>query len=438
MVPPAMRQGVAIFAAACIVAASIPFLREHDDKLLELLSKAKVVVVGEEVATEKKVDPPALTDVDLSALDDRRDVVTAPAHGKRNADLTIDPQYQRAALSILRKGQVDEGSIVMTDIRTGRVLVWANYNHGRIRDIASEATAPSASIFKIVTGAALVEAGVSMNEKFCYYGGKSGIEERDLVPDADRDKYCATLPMALGRSLNVIFGRLASQRLDPEKLEGVAKRLGWGLEIPFDVTIEPSKLEIPHDDNLEFARTAAGFWHTTLSTFQGANLAQTIANDGEMIRSYVVRRVVDEQGEVIYERPDTKQVFKRVLDERTAWAVARMMEQTVRNGTSFKSFHDRAGRPYLPDIRVAGKTGTLIMKEPETLYTRWVGFAPARDPEVAVSVLAANRGAWHVKATHIACDILRVYFTHQGRKGVRPPPGIRIKKKEPEADSPTG
>ena len=425
-----MRQGVAMFAAVCVVAASIPFLREHDDKLLELLSKAKVAVAGEEVATEKKVDPPALTDVDLSAIDDRREVVTAPAHGKRNADLTIDSAYQRATVSILRKGQVDEGSVVMTDIRTGRVLVWANYNRGRPRNLASEATAPSASIFKIVTGAALIEAGVSMNEKFCYYGGKSGIEQRDLEANPKRDKYCATLPMAMGRSLNIIYGRLASQHLDPDKLEGVAKRLGWSLDIPFDVPVEISKLEIPRDDDLEFARSAAGFWHTTLSTFQGANLAQTIASGGEMLRSYVVRRVVDEEGDVIYERPDTKQVFKRVLDERTAWAVARMMEQTVRNGTSFKSFHDRAGRPYLPDIRVAGKTGTLIMKEPETLYTRWVGFAPARNPEVAVSVLAANRGPWHVKATHIACDVLRVYFADQGRKGVRPPPGIRIKKKK--------
>jgi len=430
-----MRQGVAIFAAACAVAATLPFIRDHDDELLEFLSKAKVAVAGADVATEKEVDPPALTDVDLAVIDDRRDVATAPAHGKRNADLTLDPVYQRAAVSLLRRGKVTEGAIVMTDIKTGRVLTWANFNQGRSRNLAAEASAPSASVFKIVTGAALIEDGVSMNERFCYVGGESGINELDLTPNPDRDKYCATLPMAMGRSLNIIFGRLALQNVERPKLIGVAKRMGWGLELPFDVPIATSKLEIPEDDDLEYARTAAGFWHSSLSPFHGALVASIVANGGEMVRPYVVRRVVDEEGDAIYHRSDERQVLKRVLDERTAWAVARMMEQTVRNGTSFKTFHDRAGRPYLPDIRVAGKTGTLVKKSDDTLYTWWVGFAPARNPEVAVSVLVANRGPWHVKGTHVACDMLRVYFADQGRKGVRYPVGFRGKRRKKKKEA---
>jgi cell division protein FtsI/penicillin-binding protein 2 len=429
-----MRQGVAIFAAAALVAASLPLIREHDGALIELLSKAKVAVTGGESSKSKTIDPPPLTDVELQYIDDRRDVVVAPAHGKRSAELTLDPVYQRAALTTLRRGQVYEGSVVMTDVKTGRVLVWANHNHGRPRDLASEATAPAASIFKIVTGAALVEAGVPLNEKFAYSGGDSSITQRELEPDEDRDKYAATLAMAMGRSINTVFARLALAKLDRAKLMGAAQRLGWGLDIPFDVPIAKSTIEIPENDELELARTAAGFWHTTLSPFQGANLAQTIANNGEMIRSFVVERVLEEDGEVIYQRPQERVVLKRVLDERTAWALARMMEQTVRNGSSFRSFHDRAGRPFLPDIAVAGKTGTLAQKDgsSEVLYTWWVGFAPARDPEVAVSVLVANRGAWHVKGTHVAADMLRIYFADQGRAGVHYPPGFNGQRRRNE------
>src|SRR5690606_14144110 len=130
--------------------------------------------------------------------------------------------------------------------------------------------------------------------------------------------------------------------------------------------------------------------------------------------------------------PSERQVFKRVLDEKTAWAVARMMEQTVQNGTSFKTFHDRAGRPFLPDIPVAGKTGTLSKKNPETLITWWVGFAPADKPEVALSVLVQNRGPWRIKGTHAASDMLRVYFADKGRKGVSYPPGFRGEKRRSE------
>jgi len=425
-----MRQWVAIFAAAGVVAATLPFLRHHDDTIHELLSKAKIAVNSDGATEQKKIDPPALTDIDLASLDDRRDVVTAPAHGKRNADLTLDPIYQRAAVSFMRQGRIHEGALVMTDVRTGKVLVWASYNEGRARDLAREATMPSASVFKVVTAAGLIEAGVPLNQKFCYHGGDSGITQRLLEPDPKRDKYCATLPMALGRSLNVIFARNAAEHLTPEKLEGVARRLGWATDIPFDIPIEQSTLNIPTDDDLEFARTAAGFWNSTLTPFQGVNLAQTIANQGVMIRSFVVDRVVDEQNEVIYSRPDKLPVpLKRVLDERTAWAVARMMEQTVQNGSSFKSFHDRAGRPYLPDIRVAGKTGTLAKKNPETLITWWVGFAPARNPEVAIAALVTNRGPWSIKGTHLACDMLRVYFADQGHEGVHYPPGFKGKKR---------
>jgi len=237
--------------------------------------------------------------------------------------------------------------------------------------------------------------------------------------------------MALGRSLNIIFGRLAKERLNHDTLHSTARRLGFGFSVPFDIPVEVSKVQLP-EDGLGFARTAAGFWNTTLSPFQGVNLAQTIANGGEMIRSYVVERVVDEEGETVYTRPKKRQVFKRVLDERTAWSVARMMEQTVRNGTSFKTFHDRAGRPFLPDIRVAGKTGTLARKKPNTLYTWWVGFAPARKPEVALSVLVANRGKWHIKGTHLASDMLRMYFADRGSKGVSYPASFKGRRRRGE------
>ena len=79
---------------------------------------------------------------------------------------------------------------------------------------------------------------------------------------------------------------------------------------------------------------------------------------------------------------------------------------------------------------MAGKTGTLAKKNPETLYTWWVGFAPARNPEVALSVLVSNRGAWHVKGTHVAADMLRVYFADKKRPGVRFPPAFKGRRKK--------
>jgi cell division protein FtsI/penicillin-binding protein 2 len=415
-----MRQWIAIGAAVGLVAVSLPYLRSHDAQLSDMLSKGKKSGVGAAVVT-RQVTPPPLTDVDLTRIDDRGNVATAPAHGERKAELTLVPKYQRAALGFLRGGHVPEGAVVMTDVKTGKVLVWASLvDDGPQRDLAAEATAPTASVFKIITATALVEAGLGPSTRQCYSGGEHQLRAIDMVDDKKRDKWCATITQAMGRSLNTVFARLAARNLDRDKITGVAGRFGYGQELPFDVKIAPSTLTFPADE-LGFARTAAGFWNSTLSPFEGANIAQTIANGGEMVRMTLVSSVKDEVGE-IYRGPTARQVVRRVMEESVAGQLTTMMENTVESGTSYRSFHDRAGRPYLPDIRVAGKTGTLIKPAPDgPFYTWFVGFAPSRKPEVAISVMVANHLKWRVKATNVACDMLRVYFADKGAPGVKDP-----------------
>lgn len=410
------RPWIAIALAGSLVAATLPYVREHGTEVAGRLSKA--AFAG---STPKRSISP-LKGLDLSRIDVSGEVGTAPLPDGKVAELTVSPKLQRAANRYLREGALPEGAVVMTDVKTGRVLAWASYSEDApARDFAAEANVPSASVFKIVTGAGLSEKGFLPTSRVCYRGGKSRLEAEDLIPDKRRDRWCATLGEAMGRSINTIFARMANQHLDHDELTSIAKRLGYGRQIPFDVPVQPSALELPAEDDVELARAAAGFFHTTLSPFQGANLATTVANGGEMKRLSIVARVVDGE-KVIYEGPTEPEVLGRVIEERTARAVTAMMEHTVSGGTSYKSFHDRAGRSLLPDIRVAGKTGTLAEnKKNGRLVTWWVGFAPADAPEVALSVLAANRHAWRVKATTIAAHMLRVYFADQGRKGVVDP-----------------
>jgi cell division protein FtsI/penicillin-binding protein 2 len=414
-----MRQWIAIGAAVGLCAVSLPYLRSHDGQIAEMLAKGKGRAEGAMV--ERQVAPPPLADLDLTRIDDRGGVATAPAHGERKAELTLETKYQRAAVAFLRAGHVPEGAIVMTDPRTGKVLVWASVvEDGPARDVAAEATAPSASVFKIITGTTLVENGVGPSTRQCYSGGEHQLRAIDLVDDKKRDRWCATMTQAMGRSLNTVFARLAAKNLDREKIRLVAERYGYNQDQPFDVKIAPSTLVFPPDD-LGFARTAAGFWHSTLSPFEGANIATTVANGGEMVRLHLVQSVKDEVGE-IYRGPSGRQVLRRVLDEGIASQVTAMMENTVESGTSYRSFHDRNGKPYLPEIRVAGKTGTLTKPAADGPYYTWfVGFAPSRKPEVAISVMVANHLKWRVKATNIACDMLRVYFADRGAPGVKDP-----------------
>jgi peptidoglycan glycosyltransferase len=429
-----MRPWVAAVVAIGLVGVTLPFVRDEIPGLpVDLAKLAFGKEEPQQGKTVRDVSPSPLHKVDLARIDVRGEVATAPGFGDRTAELTVVPTYQRAANRLLREGAVAEGAIVMTDVKTGDVLVWANYSEeAPLRDLARESFAPSASIFKIVTGAGLVESGLKPNTRECYRGGKSRVDDGDLVRDEKRDKWCATLAEAMGRSLNTVFARLAHDQLEKDELESVAKRLGWDREIPFDVPVEQSRTTFP-DEPTELARAAAGFWHSTLSPFQGANLATTIANGGEMIQLRIVRRVFDEKGDIFLGAED-RHVLGRAIAEPTADAVRVMMESTVEGGTSYQTFHDGKGRSYLPGVRVAGKTGTLEGKG--YLFTWWVGFAPADKPEVALSVLVANRGDWKVKGTQVASDMLRVYFADKGVKGVNDPTGMTKRAPSSEPRSP--
>jgi cell division protein FtsI/penicillin-binding protein 2 len=119
------------------------------------------------------------------------------------------------------------------------------------------------------------------------------------------------------------------------------------------------------------------------------------------------------------ERPP--RVVRRAIKSETAAELTRMMLQTVSNGSGYKSFHDEAGRAYLPGITVAGKTGTLTDHKQNRHYTWFVGFAPAENPEVAFSTLVVNTPTWQIKAPQLARDVLRSYFAKKGKPGVTGP-----------------
>jgi cell division protein FtsI/penicillin-binding protein 2 len=373
--------------------------------------------------------PAALKGLDLTRISyDETGAATASLSDKKTARLTLDPGLQRFALALLAVHKLPEAAIVVMETQTGRILAYASrLDSGPQRDLNVEATAPAASVFKIVTGSSLVEnAQLGPDTKECYSGGEHGIEQRDLEPDPKRDRWCTTLAGAMGRSVNTVFARLALQKLAPAQLEASARALGFGESLPFDVAVQQSQLNVP-PDNLGYARMAAGFWNTTLSPVHAATLSATIARGGEGIRPMIVNDVVDAAGNVIWSAPPSP-TLKRAMQTTTAQAVTTMMDRTVSDGTSYRAFHDAAGTPFIPSVPIAGKTGTLTDNATGRFYTWFTGFgpsrtepnAPANKKQVAIAVLVVNRPTWHVKANVLAREMLRAYFTDA--KVPAPPP----------------
>jgi cell division protein FtsI/penicillin-binding protein 2 len=332
----------------------------------------------------------------------------------RTAVLTLDDGLQSHVTALLERYDVPWASVVAIEPASGRVLAYISHSSANpgSADLALDATPPTASVFKVITGTALVDAaGVSPDTRVCYGGGFSRLTTADLADDPLRDRMCGSLSDAMGGSINTIFAKLALRHLDAATLERYAAAFGFGHALPFDVPTRPSPAEIPAGDPLEFARTAAGFWHVHMSPLHGSLVAATIGNHGRMPRAAIIERITDRGGATLYQHEAS--TFRSVVGRGTAETVTRMMQRTVTSGTARRAFHDNQGRPFLPGIAVAGKTGTLSAQTPYRGYTWWVGFAPAEQPTIAVAVLVVNTPRWRIKASLVAREALRYYLVER-------------------------
>lgn len=389
--------------------------------------------------------PPSFAGVDLTKIELKDSGATAMLPDKRMVKLSVVPSLQRTAANVMTMHHLPEAAVVLMEVDTGRVLVYASHvDKGPKRDLAVEATAPAASVFKVITGTSLVEhQAATPEQKECYSGGEQRINANDLVPDPKRDKWCTTVALAMGRSINTVFARLAMQHLKPAELEETAKAYGFNSQLPFDVQVQPSTAKFP-EDQLGFARTAAGFWNTTLSPIHAAWIGATIARGGEPVRPVLITDIVDDD-KVKWSAGSQPLVQKRVMKTETAHTVTQMMETTVSDGTSYRAFHDAKGRSFLPGVSVASKTGTLTEPNSQRFYTWFAGFAPSKPIEmpsadgvtqpkkVAFGVLVVNDPKWTIKANVLAREVLRAYFAEQKVPGVTAPHGP-VKEEKDERD----
>ena len=334
--------------------------------------------------------------IDLDKIERVGDRYEAPMKGGKRAVLTLDPDLQPLAEKLLNQSRAPKGAIVVL-APDGRILALAGRRtedpKGSTKGtfdwrLATDVWAPAASVFKLVTAMALVDAGLKASSEVCYHGGKRSVMQSNLQ-DSKKDNRCESLAYGVAHSNNAILGKLAFQKLQPPALETAARTLGLYDALPSkELPGIAGILSLPKVHDLEFAKTAAGFLNVKLSVAGGALLAATFADRGQQP---ALRLVAAIDGQAV-----PAPAARRVISQEAADEVTKMMVGTCDSGSAAKSFGRR-------DYKVAGKTGTLTRTEPFYMEHSWfVGFAPADKPEVIVSVLFGNPESWHLRGHEAA------------------------------------
>lgn len=312
---------------------------------------------------------------------------------------TLNPELQNFTKTILEQAAVPHAALVAIEPKTGKVLAIDGISE--IKNFELYAGMPAASLFKIVTATAALESGALHAEsQVAYRGSDYTLNKYNYSPNDRLDTRYMSLGEALGKSCNPVFGRVALKYLNQATLMNYSSRFGFNEELPFDMIPPESSANIPESD-YELSRTGAGFGDVHISPLHAAMIMAGIANEGKILKPYMIDKVVAPNGDIVFE--NTSQVLQEVMNKDTADELLKMMIKTTTMGTSRKYFRNFA-------LPVSAKTGTLQGEDPQGLTNWFIATAPSDDPKVALAVVTVHNGRYMKTSSQLGRMFLEKYF----------------------------
>jgi penicillin-binding protein A len=325
-----------------------------------------------------------------------------------SVSLTVNPKAQTAAYDGLRALGADaKGAVVALEPRTGKILALASAptydpnvlssHHFRamekaknrldanpakpLLDRAISEVYPPGSTFKVVTAAAALSSGQYTPDSLVKGGASLDLPEttNDLPnePGLDCGTGKITLTQALVNSCNTSFGSLGL-RLGPEVLREQAQKFGFGSTYLKDLPGQVESRFPKSPDQPQTAYSAIGQFDVASTPLQMAMVVAGIANDGTVMRPYLVDEVRAPDLSVL-DKTSPEPFRSNAVSSSVARDLTEMMIEVVDQGTGTTA--------QIPGTKVAGKTGTAQRGADQAPYAWFVSFAPADDPKVAVAVL---------------------------------------------------
>ena len=319
-----------------------------------------------------------------------------------NLVLTVDSKIQYIVEMNL-KGAVENtgakgGNAIVMNPKTGEILAmtsfprfnpnaYSQYPVASRRNRAITDCFDPGSVFKpFVAAAALEEGVVSESDVINCENGSYVVGDRVIHEAQMKHHEELFFPEILKYSSNIGTVKVA-EMLGKEKLYKYITKFGFGsktgVNLPGEIggiLRDPSKWR-----RVDFATMAFG-QGISVTAIQLITAMSAIANKGVLMKPYIVKGLVNRQGEIIEQYEP--EVVRRVISEDTAERITAILTDVVggEGGTG--------ERARIANVSVAGKTGTsqkfdfsLGRYSSKKVVASFVGFFPSEDPQVIVLVM---------------------------------------------------
>jgi len=316
-----------------------------------------------------------------------------PAQDGSSIYLTLDQNIQylveQKMKAVIEKWKAASGCAIIMNPKTGAIIAMTSLpdfdpneyqkteNADLFMNSCTQKLYEPGSVFKPVVMAAGLDVGKISPETTYTDTGSLQIGNW-IIQNAQQKTYgLSTMTKVLEKSINT--GVIFVQRLiGGETFKKYIETFGFGELTGVDMAAEVGGNLKNIEENKEINYANAAFGQGILVTpLQMASAVAAIANDGKLMRPYLVEKIVKPDGQEEVTQP---QIIRQVMAPQNAGKLTAMLVSTVRNG------YDKVK---LPGYFVAGKTGTAQIAEghgysPTDTNHSFEGFAPAYNPKFLI------------------------------------------------------
>jgi cell division protein FtsI/penicillin-binding protein 2 len=337
-----------------------------------------------------------------------------------NIVLTIDKEVQSLTEEELAEAvshySADKGKIVVLSVKTGEILAMTSFPTFNPNDIKTTDTIgmknsvisdiyEPGSTFKIITAAGCLEEGLESENSVISTENGSYSFNGNLIKDT-HPASSLTFQQVIEYSSNIGFAKL-SEKLGQERFYKYARDFGIGIFSGIELRGEnKGLLKRP----IEFTNGSLEFmsigYQISVNALQLAMAYGAIANNGMLMRPYIIKKEYSPDGKVVFE--STPSPVRQVVSEQTAKRLTKLFTGVVEKGTGVDA--------KISGFSIAGKTGTsqrLVNGEYSSgsHNSSFIGYFPAEDPVILIAVILDNPKSGEYYGGKVAAPVFQKIAT---------------------------
>ncbi len=343
-----------------------------------------------------------------------KDVVTT-------LDINIQDAAEQALIRSVESHGADHGCAIVMEVKTGKIRAMANI--GRTKDgywetfnyAVGEKVEPG-SMFKLASFMAMLEDGHinDLEEKVPVYKGKVKIYKEELVDADPHGRDTMTIKNVFAHSSNVGTATMVQKYYGANKGQqaGFLSRLHeMGLDMPTEVEVggeEKPYFKSPSNVKDEWSGTTLPWmsigYELLMSPLQLLQFYNAVANDGRMMKPYLVQRT-EQYGKTIKEYKPTI-VKRNIASNNTIKKAKELLREVVLTGTA-KNINQK-------NFAIAGKTGTAQLNYHKLKSQAGIrhqagfcGFFPYENPVYSCIVVISEPKSGGYHGAEVAAPVFR-------------------------------